>query len=74
MRDGISLARAGHPVVVFVHDNFERAARAQAVGLRLPDLRIFVYPQYKPGDSLAKESEKAVEAVEGFQKLLMKVR
>jgi hypothetical protein len=74
VRDGVSLARAGHPVVVFVHDNFERAARAQARGLGLPDLRILVYPQYKPGDPLSKESEKAIDAVEGFQKLLMTAR
>jgi hypothetical protein len=57
-------------VVVFVHDNFERAARAQAVGLRLPDLRIYVYEQYKPGNSATRESEKAVEAAKGFQELL----
>ncbi|MBI3067809.1 MAG: hypothetical protein HYY79_02685 [Betaproteobacteria bacterium] len=71
MRDGITLSRAGHPVVVFVHDNFERAARAQAAGLRLPDLRIYVYPQYKPGDPLSLEAGKAVRAVEEFPKLLM---
>ena len=70
MRDGIALSRAGHPVVVFVHDSFERAARAQAAGLRLPDLRIYVYPQYKPGESLSQEAAKAARAVEEFPKLL----
>ena len=70
MRDGISISRAGHPVVVFVHDNFERAARAQAEGLRASGLRIFVYPQYTPGADLAKESEKAIIASDDFVKLL----
>lgn len=70
MRDGITLARAGHPVIVFVHDRFEKAARAQAAGLRISDLRIYVYPQYKPGDHLADEANKALRAVEEFPKLL----
>ncbi len=71
MRDGITLSKAGHPVVVFVYDNFERAARAQAKGLGLPDLKIFVYPQYKPGDPLSPEVEKATKAVEDFPALLV---
>jgi hypothetical protein len=70
VRDGIALSRAGHPVVVLVHDNFERAARAQAAGLRIPDLRIYVYPQYKPGDPLDKEADKALQAAIDFPKLL----
>ena len=57
-------------MVVFVHDNFERAARAQAAGLRIADLRIYVYPQYIPGDSLAKEADKALRAVREFPSLL----
>lgn len=71
MRDGISLSKAGHPVVVFVYDNFERAARAQAKGLGVPDLRLYVYPQYKPGDvSAAEEESKAATAAKEFPKLL----
>jgi hypothetical protein len=70
VRDGISLAKAGHPVVVFVYDNFERAARAQARGLGVPDLRIYVYPQYKPGDPLPPETEKALQAAVEFPRLL----
>ena len=70
MRDGIILAKAGHPVVVFVYDNFERAARAQARGLGLPDLRIYVYPQYKPGDPLPPEAAKALQAAAEFPRLL----
>ncbi len=71
MRDGISLAKAGLPVIVFIYDNFERAARAQAKGLGVPDLRFYVYPQYTPGpDSLRHEEEKAVVAAEEFGKLL----
>ena len=57
-------------MVVFVHDNFERAARAQAAGLRIADLRIYVYPQYKPNDPLSREADKAAQAVEDFPKLL----
>ena len=70
MRDGIALARLGHPAVVFVYDNFERAARAQATALGAPSLRIFAYPQYKPGDPLPPEAAKAANAAENFQHLL----
>lgn len=61
-------------MVVLVHDSFERAARAQAAGLRVPDLRIYVYPQYKSGDPTAREAEKAVHAVDGLEKLLIAAR
>ena len=70
MRDGVFLKRLGHPVVVFVHDDFERAARAQASALHTSDLRIFVYPQPKLGDSVSGEAEKAIQAVKDFPKLL----
>ena len=69
MRDGISISRTGHPVVVLVHDNFQRAARAQAQGLRMPDLRIYVYPQYTPGDDLVNESKKAIVASDELVKM-----
>ena len=72
MRDGISLLKAGHPVVVFVYDHFERAARAQAKGLGVPGLRIYVFPQYTPGALTASiEEEKAAKAAEEFPHLLM---
>ncbi len=71
MRDGIALARLGHPAVVFVYDNFERAARAQAAALGVPELRICVYPQYKPGDPLPPEALKAVQAAEAFPGMLV---
>jgi hypothetical protein len=71
VRDGINLAKAGHPAIVFVYDNFERAARAQAKGLGVPDLRIYVYPQYTPGEgALSHEEEKAVVAAGAFAKML----
>ncbi|MBI3069095.1 MAG: hypothetical protein HYY79_09560 [Betaproteobacteria bacterium] len=70
MRDGITLAKAGHPAVVLVYDNFERAARAQAKALGMPDLRIYVYPQYQPGDPLPPEAAKAVKAAEEVPALL----
>ena len=71
MRDGIALARLGHPAVVFVYDNFERAARAQAAALGMPSLRIFAYPQYKPGDPLPPEGRKAAQAAQGFPQMLL---
>ncbi len=71
MRDGISLARAGVPAVVFVYDNFEPVARAQARALGMPDLRIHVFPQYDPGaSSSALEEEKAIKAAAEFPALL----
>jgi hypothetical protein len=57
-------------VVVFVHDNFERVARAQAAGLPIADLGLYVYPQYKPGDPLDREADKALQAAIDFRKLL----
>ena len=62
MRDGIFLTRAGHPTVVFVHDFFEKAARAQAKALGMPELKIYVYPQHKAGDFEAGEAVKGVKA------------
>ena len=62
MRDGIYLTKAGHPTVVFVNDFFEKAARAQAKALGLPELKIFVYPQHKAGDFEAEEAQKGARA------------
>jgi hypothetical protein len=56
---------------VFVYDNFERAARAQAAALGMPDLRICVYPQYKPGDPLPPEALKAADAAQAFPGMLV---
>jgi hypothetical protein len=70
VRDGIALARLGHPAVVFVYDNFERAARAQAAALGAADLRIYAYPQYKPGDPLPPEALKAAQVAESFPAVL----
>ena len=75
MRDGISLAKAGIPAVVFVYDNFEPVARAQARALGLPDLRLYVFPQYDPGASESTaEADKAVKAAAEFQTLLAPAR
>ena len=72
MRDGVSLSQLGKPVVVFVQDQFERAARAQAKGLGVPELRIYAYPQYSPGGvSSTLEAAKAVTAAQEFPKLLV---
>ena len=70
MRDGIFFTRAGLPTVVFVHDFFEKAARAQAQALGVPDLAIYVYPQHKPGDYEADEVPKGVNAAHALAKLL----
>jgi hypothetical protein len=62
VRDGIFFTRSGHPTLVFVHDFFERAARAQAAALGMPELNIYVYPQHKAGDYDADEAAKGVKA------------
>jgi len=72
VRDGIEVLKAGKPAIVFTHDRFERAARAQAKGLGVPDLRLYVYPQFAVGDlSAAVEEQKALTAVEEFPKLII---
>lgn len=73
MRDGIFLTKAGHPTVVIVQDAFERAARAQAKALGLPDLRIYVYQQHKAGDVAAEEAAKGVVAA-GELRLILERR
>ena len=70
MRDGIFFTGAGLPTVVFVHDFFEKAARAQAQALGMPELNIYVYPQHKPGDYEADELPKGVQAAREFPNLL----
>jgi hypothetical protein len=62
VRDGIYLTKAGHPTVVFVNDFFEKAARAQAKALGVPELKIYVYPQHKAGDFEAEEAAKGKAA------------
>ena len=70
MRDGIFLTKSGHPTVVFVHDFFEKAARAQAKALGLPELKIYVYPQHKAGDYEAGEMVKGTEAAHELPRFL----
>jgi hypothetical protein len=70
VRDGIFLTRAGHPTIVFVNDFFEKAARAQARALGLPDLKIFVYPQHKAGDFEAEEAVKGRQAAHELRRML----
>jgi len=72
VRDAVNVSKSGRPAVLFVYNHFERAARAQAAGLGMPDLRIYVFPQYKPGEALApEEAEKAVTAAAEFPRLLL---
>ena len=70
MRDGIFFSKAGHPAIVFVHDFFERAARAQAAALGMPELNLYVYPQHKAGDYEAEEAAKGVSAARALPSLL----
>ena len=74
MRDGIFLSKAGHPTVVIVHDSFERAARAQAIALGLPELKIYVYPQHETGHLGLEEVEKGVKAAAELPHLLERRR
>jgi hypothetical protein len=72
VRDAINVSKNGRPVVLFVYNHFERAARAQANGLGAPDLKIYVFPQYKPGEAYSpEEAEKAVKAAAEFPELLL---
>ena len=70
MRDGIFFAQAGLPTLVFVHDFFEKAARAQAKALGMPDLNIYVYPQHKLGDFDAEETAKGAKAARELPPLI----
>ena len=71
MRDGIALRKSGHPTLVLVHDVFERAARAQATALGMPDLRIYVFPQYRPTEPDEVEAAKAAQAAEALASALL---
>jgi hypothetical protein len=70
VRDGIFLAKAGHPAVVIVQGPFERAARAQAKVLGLPDLKIYVYQQHDTGHLGSAERDKGVAAVQEIRQML----
>ena len=72
MRDAINVSKAGRPAVLFVYNHFEKAALAQARGLGVADLKIYVFPQYKPGEAYSpEEATKAVTAAEEFPKMLL---
>ncbi len=59
-------------MVLFVHDKFERAARTQASGLGVPDMKIYVFPQYQPGMATGpEEARKGAAAVEEMSKMLL---
>ena len=65
------MMKAGKPVIVFTHDRFERAARAQATGLGMADLRLYVYPQFEIANLQSSvEEAKALKAMEEFPKLI----
>ena len=74
MRDAIFLTKAGHPTIVIVQDPFERAARAQAIALGMPELKLYVYPQHKTGHVGPAEIEKGVKAAAELPHLLERRR
>jgi hypothetical protein len=71
VRDGIFLTKAGHPTIVFVNDFFEKAARAQARAMGVPELKIYVYPQHKAGDFEAGEALKGANAAREISDYLL---
>jgi len=70
VRDGIFLTKSGHPTIVIVQDSFERAARAQAKALGLPELKIYVYPQHESGHVGVEEMNKGVTAAAELARML----
>ena len=62
MRDGINLEQSGVPAIVISHNVFEKAAKAQANALGVPDLRILVYSQPK-GDEEEVEGAKSAQYI-----------
>ena len=66
MRDGIAIAKAGIPVVVYVQTSFEKAARAQARVQGAPDLNIYAYP---PNSVNIPEAEEAAKAQTAAQRI-----
>ena len=62
MRDGINLEQSGVPAIVVSHNVFEKAAKAQANALGVPDLRILVYSQPK-GEEEEVEGAKSAQYI-----------
>ena len=69
MRDGIALAAAGHPTIVFVHDAFQLAARNLARVLGMENLKIYAYPQPTRAGAGSDDAHAAI-AAEGIVELL----
>lgn len=66
MWDAINLEKRGVATVAVVHDVFEKAARAQAFSLGMPDLRMVVFPQPELSDvesSAPEAARKVVDAI-----------
>lgn len=62
MRDGINLEQSGVPAIVVSHNVFEKAAKAQANALGVPELRILVYSQPK-GEEEEVEGAKSAQYI-----------
>ena len=60
--------------MVLVDDKFERAARAQARALGVPDLAIYVYAHYVAGESEGVERSKADAMAAELPRLLARER
>ncbi len=50
MRDAVELEQRGKPTITIAHDKFERASRAHAKSLGMPDLPLLVEPAPKGGN------------------------
>lgn len=50
MRDAVELEQQGKPTITIAHDAFERASRAHAKSLGMPDLPLLVEPAPKGGN------------------------
>lgn len=63
MLDAAALEKKGIHTVTIVWDNFQNAARTQAVVQKLPDLALTVIPHRKGGETADDKRRKAEEAL-----------
>jgi hypothetical protein len=66
VRDAVAIELSGKPSVTLSHDVFERAARAQARALGLPNLKLIIEPSPTGGNLTNDPSgigEKVIEDV-----------
>ncbi len=69
MWDAINLEKQGVAAVAVVHDVFEKAAKAQAVALGMPDIRMVVYPQPELSDVESSAPDAARQVVDSLAEM-----